>query len=108
MSLRALHKMIQKFEEIGQLGILSGRGRKRIQSSSIENVATVFVEASSQLPHGNVSVPVVSRVLDVSYSMVRKIFRRILHFYHYKIKSVHQLQADDTEVRKTFALEFLA
>ena len=60
MSPCALCKMIQKFEATGQLGILPGSGRKRITSSSVENVATAVVEACSQSPHGNVGVPVVS------------------------------------------------
>ncbi|GBM85277.1 hypothetical protein AVEN_84104-1 [Araneus ventricosus] len=65
------HKMIQKFETTGQLGILPGRGRKRSPSSSVEEMATAVVEASSQSPHGSVSVPVVSRVLDMLHSAVR-------------------------------------
>ncbi|GBL72540.1 hypothetical protein AVEN_127816-1 [Araneus ventricosus] len=73
-------KMIQKFETTGQLGILLGRLRKEIPSSSVEDVATAVVEASSQSPHGSVSVPVVSRVLDMSYSNVRKILRRDFEF----------------------------
>ena len=93
MSPRALHKIMLKFEATGQLGILPGRGRKRIPSSSFENVATAVVKTSSQSPYGDVSVSVVSRVLDMPYSTVRKIFRRILHFDPYIIKPVHQLQA---------------
>ncbi|GBO39959.1 hypothetical protein AVEN_107801-1 [Araneus ventricosus] len=48
----ALRKMIQKFETTGQLGIVPGRGRKQIPSSSVEDVAPAVVEASSQSPHG--------------------------------------------------------
>ncbi|GFV55818.1 DUF4817 domain-containing protein [Trichonephila clavipes] len=68
----ALRKMIQKFETTGQFGILPGRRRKHIPSSSTENVATAVVEASSQSLDDSMSVPVVSRVLDMSYSTVRK------------------------------------
>ncbi|GBM01472.1 hypothetical protein AVEN_209290-1 [Araneus ventricosus] len=42
------------------------------------------------------------------YSTERKILRRILNLYPYKIKSVHLLQDGDSEVRMNFALEFLA
>ncbi|GBM60515.1 hypothetical protein AVEN_260001-1 [Araneus ventricosus] len=73
MSPCALPKMIQKFETTGQLGILPGRGRKQIPSSSVEDVATAVVEANSQSPHGSVSMPVVSRVLDMLYSTIQKI-----------------------------------
>ncbi|GFW19282.1 hypothetical protein TNCV_256091 [Trichonephila clavipes] len=48
MSLYALRKILQKFETTRQLVILPDRGRKRIPSSSIENVATADVETSSQ------------------------------------------------------------
>ncbi|GBL77712.1 hypothetical protein AVEN_152931-1 [Araneus ventricosus] len=105
MSRSALRKMIQKFETIGQLGIFPGRRRKQILTSSVEDVAIAVVEANSQSPHGNVSVPDVSRVLDMP---ARKILRRILNLYPYKIKPLHQLQDGDSEVRTTFALEFLA
>ncbi|GBM97647.1 hypothetical protein AVEN_68127-1 [Araneus ventricosus] len=98
--------IIQKFEITGQLGILPSRARKQIPSSSVEDVATAVVEASNQSPHGSVRVPVVSLVLDMPYSTVRKILRRILNFYPYKIKPVHLLQDGDSEVRTT--LEFLA
>ncbi|GBN13339.1 hypothetical protein AVEN_136095-1 [Araneus ventricosus] len=74
MSPCALRKMIQKFETTGDLGIFPGRRRKQIPSSSVEDVATAVVEASSQSPHDSVSVPVVSRVLDMPYCTVRKNF----------------------------------
>ncbi|GFW97930.1 DUF4817 domain-containing protein [Trichonephila clavipes] len=64
----ALCKMIHTFETTGQLGILPGRRRKHIPSSSIKNRATAVDEANSQSPDGSVSLPVVSRVL--SYSTV--------------------------------------
>ncbi|GBN91527.1 hypothetical protein AVEN_81824-1 [Araneus ventricosus] len=65
----------------GQLGILPGRGRKQIQSSSVEDENTAVVEARRQSPHGSVSVPVGSRVLEIPYSTVREILRRVLNFY---------------------------
>ena len=55
-----------------------------------------------------VTTRVVSRVSDMAYFTVRKIIRRILHFYSYKTKPVHLLQDGDKEVRKTFALQLLA
>ncbi|GFU79407.1 DUF4817 domain-containing protein [Trichonephila clavipes] len=72
MSPYALRKMIQKLETTGQLCFLPCRERNQISSSSIENVATAVVEASSQPPDGSVSVPIVSRILDMPYSTVRK------------------------------------
>ena len=70
MSPRAPRKMIQKFEATGQFDIPSGRGKKQILSSSVENVATAVIEASRQSMHGNMSVLVVFHVLDMPYSMI--------------------------------------
>ncbi|GBM30876.1 hypothetical protein AVEN_85055-1 [Araneus ventricosus] len=103
-----LRKMIQKFKITGQFGILPGRGRMQIPSSSVEDVATAVIEASSQSSHGSVNVPVVSRAFYMTYSTVPKILWRILNFYPCKIKPVHLLQDGDSEVRTTFAVEFLA
>ncbi|GBN14540.1 hypothetical protein AVEN_79586-1 [Araneus ventricosus] len=61
-------------KKTGQLGILPGRGRNQIQSSGVEEMVTAVVEASSQSPHGSVSVPFVYRVLDLPYSTVRKTY----------------------------------
>ena len=105
MSPSALCKRIQKFAWTGQLGVLPRKGRKRIQFSSVENVATNIVEAGSHLPHGNVSMPVVSHKLDISHAKVWKISRRI---YPYNFKPVHQFQAEYSKVLKTFAFQFLA
>ncbi|GBL72627.1 hypothetical protein AVEN_127885-1 [Araneus ventricosus] len=102
MSPCALRKMTQKFETTGELGILPGRGRKQIPSSSVQDMATAVVEANSLSPHGSVSVSVVCRVSDMPYSTLRKFLRRILNFYPYKIKPVHLLQNGDSEVRTTF------
>ncbi|GBN74050.1 hypothetical protein AVEN_203145-1 [Araneus ventricosus] len=97
----------RQYGNLKQLGIVPGTERKRIPSSSVEGVAIAVVEASSLSPHGSASVPVFSRVLDMPYSTVRRILRRILNIYPYKIKSVHLLQDGDSEVRTIFALEFL-
>ncbi|GBN07598.1 hypothetical protein AVEN_260997-1 [Araneus ventricosus] len=96
--------MIQKFETTGRLDILPGRGRKQIPSSSVEDLAIAVVDSSSQSPHGSVSVPVVSRVLDMPYSTVQKVLLRISNFYPYKIKPVYLMQDGDSEIRASFAL----
>ena len=65
----------------------------KIPSSRVKIVVTAVTEASSYF-----SV----------YSSVQKVLRCICHFYPYKIKLVCLLQYGDSEVRKTFALQFLA
>ena len=100
--------MIQKFETTNKLGILPDGGRKKIQLSNVKNSTTVVVEPSSHSLSGSVSISDVSSLLDMPHSTVQKILRRILYFYPYKNKHVNLLQDEDSEVRKTFALQFLA
>ncbi|GFX13328.1 uncharacterized protein TNCV_2907511 [Trichonephila clavipes] len=107
MSERALKDMMVKFEKTGQLGVLPGRGRKRINTYVIEDIATTVVEASSESLHATVSVPTISRTLDMPYSTVRHIMLKILNFYPYKIQVVQYLKPHGPDTRKTFALEFL-
>ncbi|GFX34871.1 hypothetical protein TNCV_2328111 [Trichonephila clavipes] len=49
--LRRSLKTIMNFEETGDLGVLPGRGRKPVETESVEEVATTVVErASSSIP----------------------------------------------------------
>ena len=52
----ALRKMIQKFETAGKLGISPVKGQKKIPTSSIGNVATAVIEASSHSVRSSVNV----------------------------------------------------
>ena len=47
MSRQALQKKIQKFEETGHLGVILGRGRKRILNETVKEVAFDAVERES-------------------------------------------------------------
>lgn len=55
------------FETTVILGILTGKGRKKIMSSSVENTATAVVEANESSLHDFVGVLNVSHVLDIQY-----------------------------------------
>lgn len=108
MSDRGVHKMIKKFEETGKLDILPGRGRKKVDISSIEDIATAAVDLASQSSFGNASVPAIANEVDMPISTVRKVMRQILRYYPYKIQRVQQLIQGDTESRLSFSLQFLA
>ena len=71
--------------------ILLGREIKKIPSSSVENVATAIVEACCHTLHGSVSMPDVFRGLDMACFTAEEDLRRVLHFYHNKIKTEHSL-----------------
>ena len=72
--------MIQKFEKTGPFDVQSGKGKKKIDSTSVEEVATTIQEESS----GGVE-PVgaqrIARTLDRPVSMVHKILQKLLHSY---------------------------
>ncbi|GFU93744.1 DUF4817 domain-containing protein [Trichonephila clavipes] len=68
---RTLKNMKAKFEKTGQLGILLGRRRKRVNTTVVEDIATAVVEARSESLHGTASVPTISRTLDMPYSTVQ-------------------------------------
>ncbi|GFY28708.1 DUF4817 domain-containing protein [Trichonephila clavipes] len=70
-----------KIREIRQLGVLPGRGRKRVNTAVVEDITTAVVEASSESLYGAVSVWTISRTLGMAYSTVRHIMRKILNFY---------------------------
>ena len=44
MAVQGLLKMIQKFEKTGSFDVLSGRGRKRIYSMPVKEMATAVQE----------------------------------------------------------------
>ncbi|GBM66464.1 hypothetical protein AVEN_146292-1 [Araneus ventricosus] len=98
MTVQGLLKMIQKFEKTGSFAVRPGRGRKRIDSTVVEEVATAVQEESS----GGVQpcrAREIARTLDRPVSTVQKILRNILHCYPYKISHVQELFPSDLPAR---------
>lgn len=62
MSRQAFKKMITKFEESGELGVLQGKGRKRISDETVEEVALLIVERAV--------------IIDISVIIARDIIRK--------------------------------
>ncbi|GBM47056.1 hypothetical protein AVEN_179784-1 [Araneus ventricosus] len=94
MIVQGLLKMIQKFEKTGFFAVQSGRGRKKIDSTVVEEVTTAVQEESS----GGVqpcSAREIARTLDRPVSTVHKILRNILHCYPYKISYMQELFPSD-------------
>ena len=56
--------------------------------SSIEDIATAAVDLESQSSFGNASGPTITNKVDMPISTVRKVMRKILRFYPYKIQRV--------------------
>ena len=78
---QAVRRMIVRFEETGHLGVQlgRGRGRKLTRSDVVGNVATTIVEQSMDNVVGCSSAHAVSRHLDVPYSTVRNVLRKLFH-----------------------------
>lgn len=108
MTPQGLRKMMAKFEATGLLSVAPGRGRKPASVETEEVVALAVEEATMESTHGTCSVRAVARRMDVPWSTVYKIVRKVLQFYPYKIKHVQELQRNDPAARESFALEFLA
>ena len=78
--------MIKKFHETGKLDILSGRGRKKVDISSIEDIVTAAVDLANQSSFGNASVPAIANEVDMPISTERKMMGQILRYYPYKFQ----------------------
>ncbi|GFW80512.1 hypothetical protein TNCV_2416141 [Trichonephila clavipes] len=99
-------KMIQKFETDEQLDILQVENKSE-SSSSIENVVTTVVKASSQLPDGSANDPVVFPVYWICrIPLYNRSCGGFCNFIRTKSK-LHPLTDGDQEVRKGFALKLL-
>ncbi|GBN16768.1 hypothetical protein AVEN_156101-1 [Araneus ventricosus] len=77
MSRRALKKMITKFEETGELGVLQGKGRKRLSNETAEEVPLAAVERAPGSQYSSKSARAVSRDLSLTKSTVRNVLRSI-------------------------------
>ncbi|GBL61795.1 hypothetical protein AVEN_273679-1 [Araneus ventricosus] len=65
MSRQALKKMIIKFEETGESGVLQGRGWKRLSNETAEEVALAVVERASGSQYSSRSARAMSRDLSL-------------------------------------------
>ena len=65
MSRHALKKMIQKFDATWNLGMMRGKGRKRISNETVEKVALAVLEIKSGSQYSASSARTVSRDLSL-------------------------------------------
>lgn len=108
LTITNLRNMILRFEETGAFNVKPGRGRKPTPVQKAEEVATAVVQQGAASAHGSSSARAISRELDMPVTTVWRVMRNILKFYPYKIAHTQQLLSGDNEVRKTFALMFIA
>ncbi|GBO04107.1 hypothetical protein AVEN_203796-1 [Araneus ventricosus] len=102
MSRQALKKMITKFREAGELGVLQGRWRKQLSNKTTEEVALAVVERASGSQYSWTSARAVSRDLFLPWSTVQNVLRYIVKWYPYKIHVVQALKPADPDKRTQF------
>ena len=99
--------MVEKFEKTSSFDVQSDRGRKRIDSTVVEEVVTTMQE-ESRVGVKPCSARGIAQTLYRPVLTMRKVLRNILHCYPYKISHVQELSLSDLPPRETFALKFLA
>ncbi|GFS77760.1 hypothetical protein TNCV_553541 [Trichonephila clavipes] len=103
---RAFKVTLVKFEKTGQLGILPGRGRKRINTAVVEDITTAIVEEGNESRFTELSADRQFHIPLICPIPLSTFVRKILNFYPCKIQVNQQLKPHDPGTRKTFALEF--
>lgn len=68
----------------------------------IDHIAIEVMKSCTDTPYGTVCVA----YFDTLCSTVRNFLRRVLNIYPYKTPAVQQLESQDMDTRKTFALQF--
>ncbi|KFM77225.1 hypothetical protein X975_20207, partial [Stegodyphus mimosarum] len=107
VSINRLKAMVATFEKTGSQKVQSGRGRKPVSQDTIEAVATAIVDRGPDNIAATSSARGVAWNMDMPYSTVWKILRKIINFYPYKISRVEELLYPDHDKQLTFALTFL-
>ncbi|GBL83421.1 hypothetical protein AVEN_110719-1 [Araneus ventricosus] len=103
VSRQALKKMITKFEKIGELCVLQGRGRKRLSNESAEEVILAVIERASGSQYSSTCARTVSLHLSLPWFTVRKVLRSIVKWYPYKIQVVQELNSVNPDKYTEFA-----
>ena len=86
----SLTKIITKFKETGSRTIRAGRGRKPVSEEVITDVAPAFVKGSQETISGSRRAWSVARQLNMNYSTVWRVLRRVIRFHSYKISRLHK------------------
>ena len=103
-----MEKMIQKFVETRDLGVMQERGRKRISNEAVEAVAFDVVERESSSQYSASSSLAVLCDLSLPWSTEQKILVSSLKYHLCKMSFVHQLKLTDSEKHLKFVTSFLA
>lgn len=107
ISANGLEKLIKKFEDTSSFEVKSGRWRKPVASTAIEDMTTGSQQKTGS-SMGSCIAREIAQLLHIFANTVHKILRKILHFYRFKITLAQELHSADLLAWQTFAVEFLA
>ena len=99
----ALHRLIKKFEETGNLNQADKSGRPSFDGDTIDMVKNKKDEMVSTHPLGIASTRKIAAALDMSKSSVHKILRKHLKCRPYRMRVLHDLKDVDYSKRLEFA-----
>ncbi|PSN48451.1 hypothetical protein C0J52_18942 [Blattella germanica] len=77
LSPSALRNMMKKFKSTGELGVAPGRGRRPAEPQVIDEIAVAMVDNAAHDSRSSRCARAVSRLLNISWSNVRKILQGI-------------------------------
>lgn len=106
--MNAYRNLIQKFERTGSVTDLPRSGRPRISDVQVAEVLHENQNIARGNPLAVSSANAISKRLQVPYTTVWKILRKILKMYPYKLKMLFELKEADLAIRYDFSLRVLA
>jgi adenine/guanine phosphoribosyltransferase-like PRPP-binding protein len=107
-SIKAMRVLVKKFEETGCVCDAPQSGRPPTTVETVSEIRQKITENAAINSHGISNACLVSQELGLPWSTVRKVLRKTLHMFLYKIKKLHQLQPNDYEMRLDMARYFIA
>jgi hypothetical protein len=107
-SIRALRRLVEKFEKLGTVSDAPRTGRPSVSSKRVSRIKRTVTEISGETPHGECSAREVARRINQPASTVRKIMKTVLNLHPYKIKRVQELKEKDLPMRLEFARRCIA
>lgn len=106
--MKAYRNLISKFERTGSVKDLPRSGRPRISDVQVAEVLQENQNVANTNPLAISSVNAISKRLQMPYTTVWKILRKILKMYPYKLQLLFELKDADFALRYDFSLHVLA
>lgn len=106
-SVRAVERLLQKFEEHGVVTDLPRSGRPSFGDDTVEIVQHALQRGQSSSQLSIYSARAISKETGICKTTVLKVLKDRLHMHPYHLQLVHELKPQDFESRMEFANWFL-